>query len=54
MDERARLDQASERKVADAAVSDRLPWHTPVIDVIPLRNAAATAANGNDGNNEGC
>lgn len=54
MDERTRPDQASERKAADATKSHRQPWHTPVIDVIPLKNAEATNNVGGDGSNEGC
>ncbi len=54
MDERTRLDQASERKAADAAESHRQPWHTPVIDIVPLRNAEATANASADGNAQTC
>ncbi len=54
MDERTRLDQASGRKEADAAESHRQPWHTPVIDVIPLKNAETGATANNDGNTQTC
>ncbi len=54
MDERTRLDQASERKAADAAESHRQPWHTPVIDIVPLRNAEASGGNNADGANQTC
>ncbi len=54
MDERARLDQASERKAADAAKSHRQPWHTPVIDIVPLKNAETAGAGATDGGAQSC
>jgi hypothetical protein len=52
MDDRAKLDQASERTAADAA-ADRKPWHAPVIDVVSLKNAETNQAQNGD-NNAAC
>lgn len=53
MDERARLDQASERKT-DVAASARKPWHAPVIDIVPVNATQIGANNTTDGSNQAC
>jgi len=54
MDDRTQLHQVSERERADIAAASRQPWHAPVIDIVPLKNAETGAVASNDGNTQTC
>jgi len=54
MGEKTKLDGGSERKIAAAIASGQQPWHTPVIDIVPLKNAETNQAQAGDTGNLAC
>ena len=54
MDERTRLDQVLDTEAADVAKPQRRQWQAPVIDIVPLKNAAASGGTGADGSTQSC
>jgi len=52
MDDRNKLHGASGGvpEATDVAASARQPWHTPAIDVVPLKSAEVNNGTAHDGN----
>jgi hypothetical protein len=51
MDDRVKLDRAltDVQGAHDVTASGQMPWHAPVIDIVPLKNAQTNAGTGADG-----